>query len=503
MSGLLAVTAAAVVLTAVPAAAAPDDDAVAAAVAWLPSYVEQAMEATGVPGVAVAVVHHDRIVLAQGFGVRDTSEQGAVTADTVFQLASLSKPLGATAVAAAIGRGVVRWDTPAAALVPGFSLADPWVTEHVTIGDLYAHRSGLPGGFGNDLETFGYGRQHILERAGLEPLAPFRDTYAYSNFGLTAGAVAAANAAGQSWSDFTESRLFRPLGMTRSTFSHDELGRWSNVASLHQQVRGRWVPGPPRDAEAQAPAGGASSTARDLGRWMRMVLGNGTFAGRRVVAQAPLEQMVSLQIRTSTEPAARIEGYGFGIRTEAFANDPVTFAHSGEFTNGASTQVTLVPELDLGIVTLTNGWPTGVPQAVNAAFIEQVRLGEQTADWLTLYRGAFAPLTTPSDTLAGEPRPMRPAPARALDTYAGTYAGDYVGTATVRVEGGRLVLAVGPEGRTRFPLRHWDADTFTYNRPDLPRGFLRGVRFDVDASGTATSVTLDDVNSNLGVLVRQ
>lgn len=484
-----------------PAQATVERD-VAAAVAWLPGYIEQAMDASGVPGLAVAVVHDDELVFARGFGVRSTKGKGSVTADTVFPLASLSKPLGATAVAAAVGHGTVDWDTPATPLLPGFALTDPWVSDHVTIGDLYSHRSGLPGEYGNDLELFGYGRQHILDRAILEPLSGFRDSYAYSNFGLTAGGIAAANAAGESWAEFTQRRIFTPLGMTRSSFSHASLSRWANVASLHQQVKGRWVLGPPRNADAQAPAGGASSTARDMSQWMRMVLAGGRIDGSRVVGRTALQRMLSLQNRTSTDPTGRIEGYGFGIRPAAIANEPITLSHSGEFTNGASTEVYLVPELDLGIVTLTNGWPKGVPQAINVGFVDQVRFGKQTADWITLYGGAFAPLTTPSDTLAGEPRPARPTAPMDLAAYTGSSANDYVGAARVTVEDGALLLSIGPDGMTRLPLRHWDGNVFTYNRPDLPPGFLRAVRFTANTDGRVTAMELDDVNSGLGVLDR-
>lgn len=486
-----------------PALAASEDQvrAVAAAVEWLPSYVERALQETGVPGAAVAVVHDDRLVFARGFGVRHAQHGGAVTADTVFQIASLSKPLGATAVAASVGKGAVAWDTPATPLLPGFDLSDPWVSAHVTIGDLYSHRSGLPGGYGNDLESFGYGRQPILDRADLEPLGAFRDSYAYSNFGLTAGGVAAASASGRDWATFADDELLGPLGMTRSSFRFDSLSRWANVASLHQQVRGRWVPGPARNADAQAPAGGASSTVRDLSRWMRMVLAHGKFEGRRVVGRAALDQMLSLQNRFSTDPATRIEGYGFGIQPAAIANEPIAYSHNGEFTNGASTQVYLIPELDLGIVTLTNGWPKGVPQAINTAFVDQVRLGEQSADWLALYGSAYAPLTQPSDTLDGQARPKRPTPALPLEAYVGSYGNDYVGPASVTIQGGRLVVALGPDGMTRLPLSHWSGNVFTYNWLNMPPGFLRGVTF-LTEGAAVTTMTLTEVNSDLGRLSR-
>lgn len=480
----------------------PDDQAVKTAIEALPAFVEEVMAKTGVPGLAIAIVHRDRVVFAQGFGVRHVEKGGEVTPDTVFQVASVSKPLGASAVAAAVGRGKCSWDTAVLPLLPEFALADPWVAEHVNIGDLYAHRSGLPAEFGNDLERLGFDRQEIIERAHLVPLAPFRATYAYSNFGLTLGGVAAARAAGAHWDEFTREYLFEPLGMSRSTFRHAEFAKMENVASLHQEVGGRWVPGPPRNADAQAPAGGASSTVNDLARWMRMLLARGAFEGERVVEESALGEMLSLQIRNSGDPVEGIGGYGFGIGVSADAGAPIVWTHSGAFTNGAATQVYLVPGLDLGIVTLTNGWPIGVPEAINQTFVDLVRLGRPSEDWLASCAALFAAYTTPTHSVDGHKKPQSPAPAADHSSYTGRYYSDYAGFAEVAFQEDSLVVTIGPEGRTVLPLRHWDGDTFYFTWRDLPEGFYQSVRFTRTPSGRAKLLAIDDINSGLGTFHR-
>lgn len=489
-------------------AADPQARAVQAAVARLPVIVREMMDRSGVPGVAVAVVHRDRLVFAGGYGVRDVARGDAITPDTVFQLASVSKPLSATVVAAAMGpgtvnRGVVGWDTPVAPLLPGFVLADPWVSRQVSIGDLFAHRSGLPGDFGNDLEALGWNRQQIFERARLEPLAPFRASYGYSNFGLTAGAVAVARAAGSDWPTLSRERLFAPLGMARSGFRQADFVAQPNRAALHQQSGGRWIPGPVRDADAQAPAGGASSTVLDLARWMRMVLAGGRFEGRQIVPGQALDALLSLQVRSSTDPRGAIRGYGYGIGVQQESGEGVAWSHSGAFTNGASTEVRLVPVLALGIVTLTNGWPVGVPEAINATFDDLVRQGRPSRDWLKETASAFAPLTRPTEVVAGRRAPSASAPSSPLSAYAGTYVNAYVGTATVAVEDGRLVLALGPQGRTRLRLRPWDRDGFVHQQPGMPAGFLAAVRFSGHAGGRPTELTLEMVHAPQGTLRRQ
>src|SRR5881396_4449652 len=96
------------------------------------------------PGLAIAVVFQDKVVYAKGFGVRDVNTKASVDADTVFQLASLSKSIGSTVVAELVGEGKITWDSKLSVLDPTFAMFDPWVTHEITIRDMYAHRSGLP-----------------------------------------------------------------------------------------------------------------------------------------------------------------------------------------------------------------------------------------------------------------------------------------------------------------------------------------------------------------------
>ena len=169
----------------------------------LDKIAQDGIRADQVPGVAIAVVLQDEVVYAKGFGVRKAGENAAVDPDTVFQLASCSKPIASTVVAALVSDGAVTWDTRIADADPGFRLHDAYPSAEVTIRDLFAHRSGLPGNAGNDLEEQGleqgFNRDEILHRIRhLQPSSSFREICAYSNFGLTEGGVAAAKAAGLS-----------------------------------------------------------------------------------------------------------------------------------------------------------------------------------------------------------------------------------------------------------------------------------------------------------------
>ena len=192
------------------AAAVPlPDNAVAKAVDRLDGIADRLIAQSGIPGMAVAVVHGGKTVYAKGFGVRDTTTGEKVDPDTVFQLASLSKSLAATVVAHQVSSGSIDWDTPVVDELPWFALSDPAITRMVTIADFFAHRSGLPDHAGDVLEDLGNDRRTVLERMRLLPLGPFRTTFAYTNFGVTAAAEAVAAAAGRSWEDLSRDVLYR------------------------------------------------------------------------------------------------------------------------------------------------------------------------------------------------------------------------------------------------------------------------------------------------------
>jgi Beta-lactamase class C and other penicillin binding proteins len=133
-----------------------------------------------------------------------------VDADTVFQLASVSKPIGSTVVAELVGEGKITWDSKLSALDPTFEMFDPWVTREITVRDMYAHRSGLPDHAGDLLEDIGFTRAEILFRLRYQhPDSSFRSHYAYTNFGMTEGAVAAVKPYRLEWEDACAQKIIQ------------------------------------------------------------------------------------------------------------------------------------------------------------------------------------------------------------------------------------------------------------------------------------------------------
>src|SRR6266568_7600638 len=250
---------------------------------------QKQIQENALPGLAIAVVFQDKAVYAKGFGVRDVNTKAPVDADAVFQLASLSKSISSTVVAELVGEGKITWDSKLSILDPTFAMFDPWVTREVTIRDMYAHRSGLPDHAGDLLEDLGFTRAEILRRLRYQhPDSSFRSHYAYTNFGLTAAAIAAAKAYGMEWETASEEKLYKPLGMTSSSSRHSDFVGRANKALGHVLVSGKWAQKFQRDPDTEAPAGGVSSSVNDLTKWMRLELAKGKFESKTIVDEKAL-----------------------------------------------------------------------------------------------------------------------------------------------------------------------------------------------------------------------
>lgn len=446
----------------VPAMALPDN-AVDNAIAKLDGIAEELMRSSGIPGMAVAVVHGGKTVYERGFGVRDTRTGQTVDADTVFQLASLSKSIAASVVAAQVGTGGISWDTPIVDKLPWFELSDPAATRMLTVADLFAHRSGLPDHAGDLLEDLGYDRRAVLERLRLLPLAQFRTSYAYTNFGVTAAAEAVSVAAGRSWEDLSEQVLYRPLGMAATSSRFTDFQSRADRAVGHVRMDGTYQPLYTRDPDPQSPAGGVSASVNDVTRWLAMMLADGTSNGAQIIDPAALLPALTPQMVSSppAQPAMRSGFYGYGFNIGTSPAGRVHFSHSGAFALGAGTNFVMIPAADVAIVALSNATPSGVPETLTAEFADLVEFGRVREDWRTLYADAFAGMNKPVGELVGRQPPVDPAPAAASASYVGRYLSDYWGPATVTDNDGTLTLAVGPRPDV-YQLEHWDGDVFTF-----------------------------------------
>ena len=477
----------------------------------LDEIVKRAMEQTGVPGISVAVVFDDQVLYQNGYGVRSTETKEPVQAETVFQIASLSKPVSATIMAGLVGggkwnnyeKGKFAWEDPIIKYAPNVVLSDPWVTEHVTFKDLFAHRSGLPGGSaGNDLEMIEYDRDTILQRLRYVPIEGFRDKYDYSNFGMTLAGDVAAKAAGSNWEDVSEQVLFDPVGMASTSMRHQDYLKQANRAELHVKIDGQWKPAFKRNPDAQAPAGGCSSNVVDLARWVRLSLKGGMLGDQTIINKEALDATHTPVIMNGRPPpniADPASFYGLGWVIGMTPYREVEWNHSGAFSVGAATVAKLIPSEGLGIVVLTNGAPIGVPEAIADAYFNHLHSIPVTDDevFALWQQRVAASMASPPTS-----KPANPTAARPDTAYVGTYTNPYVGDIEIVAQNGKLEIVEGPN-HMRFTLEHLDGDTFIYtDAPEVP-DYPADVKFTVGPNGVATALTNSAFNATgQGTLTR-
>ena len=234
-----------------------------------------AMKVWEVPGLAVAVVKDDALVLVKGYGVRRLGESDEVDKDTLFAAGSTSKAFTAACLAMLVDEGKIQWDDPVIKRLPSFQLYDAYATHEITIRDLLCHRSGL-----DRHEAVWYGspasRDEVLRRLRhVKPDWSFRSKFGYQNIMFLAAGQVIPAVTGKSWDDFVKERVFKPLGMTNSNTSVNALPKGGDVASPHHKVKDKVQPIPWRNIDNIGPAGSINSSAADMAQWVRLQLNEG------------------------------------------------------------------------------------------------------------------------------------------------------------------------------------------------------------------------------------
>jgi CubicO group peptidase (beta-lactamase class C family) len=484
-------------------------DSVRSAITELEKLTKQTLEKTGVPGLAVAVVYDDKVAYQKGFGVRQAGKNEPVDADTVFQLASVSKPFTSTVLAALVGEGAIHWDDAVIDHDPSFEMFDAWVTRQLTLRDLLCHRTGLADHAGDLLEDLGYDQPAVLYRLRfLKPASSFRSAFAYTNYGYTEAAVAGAKAVGKPWDVLAAEKLYKPLGMKSTSSRYQDYTASKNHAVIHARVDGKWVAKNIRNADAQSPAGGVSSSVRDVAQWLRLQLADGKFDGKQLIAAGALRETHRPQMISSAAKNPDIDRtgcYGLGWNVNVDDHGRVRLNHSGGFDLGAATVVFLVPSENLGVVVLSNASPIGVPEALGATFCDLAIDGKPQRDWFTLYRKGFEAMAQPSygtEVDYNKPQAEKHPPLANL-AYVGKYSNQFFGDIEVTEQNGSLTLRMGPK-KTAYSMQHYDHDTFTYQPVGEMSAGKSAVTFTIGPSQTASQVLIENLDAHgAGTFIKQ
>ncbi|MBM3728482.1 MAG: serine hydrolase [Acidobacteria bacterium] len=399
-----------------------------------------AMKQLGVPGAALGVLHNGEIVLAKGYGVRDATAAGVVDAATVFATGSVTKSFTALGCASVVDEGKLAWDTPVREYLPWFRLWDPVASDQITVRDMLSHRSGLPR---HDFIRFTVPlpRQEFLRRLRhFPPTRGFREAYQYNNLMFVAAGYTCAERAGMEWEELITSRIFAPLGMTRSSVRAAQMAKMANAARPHEKTAGQAKPVQLYDYQrfGIGPNGAVNSTVDDLLRYARFYLDQGRAGTRQILAPARLRELWTPVIGNGTG------AYALGWTVDQYRGR--YRVHHGGAITGFTAHIAFFPEEKLAIVALNN-LGTALPHVLVDSVADRM-LGLNPLDHLPPSRPAPAPAARPSNP---------PPPPLPLAFYAGAYSHPAFGRVTVAVEANSLTVRFPAETLT---LRHYQYDQF-------------------------------------------
>ena len=465
-------------------AAPPRDD-----VADLDAFIEQALKDYQVPGAAVAVVRDGKVVLLKGYGVRDITKPDKVDENTIFQLASVTKTLTGAAASSVVDEGKLDLDTPIFNYVPEFVGYDSYMTRWLTTRDLLAMRTGWPEFSGDEIDSFGYDRAEILHRLRyFVPRYSLRQVAQYSNMGFFVAGEVAARASGMSWNDLVAKRLFTPLGMTRSGTVIKGL-KDANMYSPHAFVDGKIQVVEPSILDTTGAASSGTSTVSDMSKFMLMLLNKGTYDGTPVlkpdsVAEMFKRSMVGELSFSETPPIGEATGfyYGLGVGSYDFAGHHVI--EKGGALAGVRTVLVLVPDMNAGIVVLSNLNLTVFPEAVRAFYLHQLVGTDPQADEKEIFE-----LNSQIQKLVHPPTPpTNPQKFNGtLQSLVGVYENDYHGRCEIKLNEQDLQVQCGPAKYTAS-LTHWNNGAFMMLFPGATQAPAM-TTFTIGEDGKADSFT--------------
>jgi CubicO group peptidase (beta-lactamase class C family) len=469
--------------------------------------VQRTMAAYQVPGIAVGIVKDGELVFAKGYGLRELGLPGKVDADTLFGIASNTKAFTTAALAILVDEGKLHWDDKVIDYLPEFRLYDAYVTREFTIRDLVTHKSGLGLGAG-DLLFFpnsDFTTKDIVNALRyLKPVSGFRAEYAYdNNLYVVAGELIPA-ITGQSWADFVTARILTPLNMAPCVALPQRVSDHRNQASPHASVEGKVVPITPDDTSANAAAAAIQCNVTQLAKWQLTQLGHGQAGGGpRIFSEAQSELMWTPQ--TIVPPVGRwpalgrthFDAYGLGWFLEDF-NGYKRIFHSGTL-GGMMTYQSLVPELNLGVIVLTNADVDEARRTI-ALGITDHYTGGPKRDWVKIVQGIKADKAREHQESDAKRQPI-PLPEGDLAKlniapYVGTFKDAWRGEATVtRAEDG-LTLTFSHTKELSGPLNPIRPGLFVVRWKNRALNADAYVRFREDFAGEVDGFTMQAVTAD-------
>jgi CubicO group peptidase (beta-lactamase class C family) len=465
------------------------------------------MQEFSVPGLAIGVVKDGRLVFAKGYGARELGHKAPVDADTLFAIGSNTKEFTAASLAILVDEGKLHWDDRVIDYLPDFRMWDPYVTREFTIRDLLTHRSGLGIGAGDLMfvTPTDFTRNDLLHALRyLKPASSFRSRFAYDNLlYVIAGQVVAA-VSGQSWEDFVTARILKPVHMDACAADDTRLSDRSNMASPHTLVNGKLTKVPALSIPLVAPAGAINCNVTGMAKWVITQLARGTSPeGLRIFSEAQSAEMWSPQTLLPAggdrQQATRshFAAYGLGWSLEDLDGYQRVWHNGG--LPGMVTHVSLVPELNLGVIVLTNQQQGAALEAISLQVIEAYAPRVTKRDWIALAKANKAKreqrMKQADAQSAAELTKQKGWSPPQLSAYAGTFNDSWRGEATITQQGDSLQLTFSHTNALTGPLTPVGVNLFIVRWKDRSLNADAYLRFSTDYSGKVEGFTMKAVSA--------
>jgi len=454
------------------------------ALAGFDAIVNKGLDGLMVPGVAVAVVVEDEVVLAKGYGFKDLENKVPMTADTLLAIGSSSKAFTVFALGTLVDEGKLDWDKPLRNYIPWFKLYDSFASERLTPRDAVTHRSGLPR---HDLSWYNnttISREDLVRRlAYLQPTADLRAVWQYNNLMyLTAGYLVEV-LTGKTWEDGVRAQVLDPLGMKRTNFSVTDSQKDSDYALPYREREGKLEKIPFRSLTNMGPAGSINSSANEMSNWVLVHINGGKLKDKAIINSQTVQDMHLAHMPTGETPEipeVTPADYGMGWFVDTYRGH--SRIHHGGNIDGFSALVSMLPQDRVGFVALTNKNATGLPELLVRHATDLV-LGLEAKDWV----GEAAKSKAKGDEVAKEAekkkatrRVLNTKPGHKLEDYAGDYFNPGYGDLKVALEKGQLAFTYN---NITTPLEHWHYDIFNGVRAGDPVFEDTKISFISDANG--------------------
>ncbi len=472
------------------------------------SIVEAMILQYEVAGVSLGIVKDGEIIHATGYGVTSVATQAAVDEHSQFAIASNSKAFTTTALALLVEDGQIAWTDKVVDYIPEFKMYDDYVTLNFNIQDLLTHRSGLGLGVG-DLMFFPDGADFTIGDIlsafqYFEPQSAFRTKFDYDNLLYIVAGELIERVTGMTWESFVTERIFTPLGMKDSYASILSIEYQSNMAHPHSDESGSVQVIPPFSKMVNGAAGGIMSSAYDMCLWMLTHLNKGSYGDDKSLF-SPSSQREMWKIHTTVDASANprynahFAGYGLGwFLTDILGN--MSVSHTGGLP-GMLSKVTMIPDLQLGVVVLTNTSNSGgaLFNALSLTIVDSY-LGLDDHHWGEKMYEYLQYRKTQSDTIT-------PMVSHYIDThtdeniryedYMGVYRDPWFGEIEVTTKDGHLWFYAKRSPKLNGRMYHYKANTLAIKWEYQDMNADAFAMFCLDENGVAQSIKMRGISPNI------